>query len=358
MDVATVAWVAPSGSEAGSLAPQDHRALEEWGRARGVRLLVPGTGTTPTLPVDLSIGDRVEDELETARDAVSGLDADLAERYLARAEALLRAHPELPEGAWLMAEVEREWSIRWTRVPPRDLERAASAWRRARALDGGRQAGLGEEATATTAPEIPFVLTLNGSGEARIDGQEVAPGPLRALAGEHQLTVAREKHLVWAGWVGVTDGATLRVALPAPSPCSTEDLSRVRVDARGVQADGVRCERWIVAQPGMRDGVVYVATCRVDRCGTLLEWSVGEREPRVADARPYPGFHWPKWATCTLVGVGAAAIAGTTLALTGVFPDKGTNDAFSFGGVHEMSLRIPGSGEGSNSAGHARARPR
>jgi hypothetical protein len=341
VDAATVVWIARADAERASLPGEDERALEEWGRARGMRLSAPDSAVTPTIQVDLTVGDRVEDDLERARDASSALDADLTERYLARAEALVRAHPELPESAWLMAEVLRGWSIRWGRVPPREPERAAAAWRRARGLDGGRQAGLGEEATTTTDPDVPFALSLDGMGEARIDGARVAPGPLRATVGEHQLTVTRERHLVWAGWVDLTEGAAVRVALPSPPPCSGEELSKVTIEGHAVRADGVRCEHWVAARPGPHGGSVQVATCRVDRCGALLEWSVGGAVPWVADARPHPGFHWPAWATWTLVGVGAAAITGTTLALTGVFRESSTESPFMFGDLRVMSSRGP-----------------
>jgi hypothetical protein len=245
-----------------------------------------------------------------------------------------------------MAEVERGWSVRWGRVPPREPGRAASAWRRAHGLDGGRRAGLGEEATTTIDPDVPFWLSLDGLGEPKIDGASVIPGPLRGSVGEHQLTVTRDRHLVWAGWIEVTEGARVRVALPSPPACSSEELSRVVVQAHAVRAEGVRCENWIVAQPGPRDGVVRVATCRVDRCGALLEWSVGGADPWVADARPYPGFHWPAWAPWALVGVGAAAITGTTLALAGVFRQNATEDPFVFEGLHKMSLQLPARAEG------------
>jgi hypothetical protein len=307
----------------------------------------------PTIPVDLSVGDRVEDDLDRARDASSALDADLTERLLARAETLVRSHPELPQSAWLMAEVERGWSMRWGRVPPREPGRAAAAWRRARSLDGGRQAGLGEEATATTDAEVSFVLSLDGEGEASIDGIRVSPGPLRRTAGEHQLTVTRERRLVWADWITVTDGTAVRVALPSPPACSNEELSKVTLDAGSVRATGVQCERWIVAQPGALPGVIYVATCRIDRCGALLEWSVGEAAPWAPDARPDSRFHWPAWASWALAGMGAAAIVGTTLALTGVFHEN-ANSPFVTNGFYETSLRISAPGDAAKFEAHPR----
>ena len=80
--------------------------------------------------VDLTIADRVEKELDRAREAIAALDADVAERALARAETLLREHPELPQAAWLRAEVHRSWAARWTRVEPRDDQRAQARGRK------------------------------------------------------------------------------------------------------------------------------------------------------------------------------------------------------------------------------------
>jgi hypothetical protein len=354
VDAATVVWIAPSGADRPT---EDKRALEEWGRARGVHLSAPSSAATPAIAVDLSIGDLVEQALEKARDASSALDADLTEHFLARAESLVRAHPELPESAWLMAEVERGWSARWGRLPPIDADRASSAWRRARGLDGGRRAGLGEVAATASDFEVPFLLSLSGNADARIDGVHVAAGSLLATAGEHQLTLAREGRLVWAGWIGVTEGATVQVAVPSPPACSSEELSKVTIYGGAVRAEGTRCPRWIVAQPGPREGVLYVATCSVDHCGVLLEWSVGGTDTLIPDARPYPGFHWPAWATWTLVGVGAAAIAGTTLALTGVFPEGTIDTPFVSNGLHRMESNVPALGYATKSEAPSR-RPR
>ncbi len=318
MDAVPVVWIAPAGEADAPRPRQADRALEEWGRARGVVLSAPEAGRGPVIVSDLSVGDAVEAELEKARDATSALDADGAEQSLARAEGLLRDHPELPQGAWLMAEVERGWAMRWARVAPKEPERAAAAWRRARGLDGGRDPGLGEEATPTMAPEVAFELSFVGDGVARFDGVPVRPGPLRASAGDHQLTVTRKGRLVWAGWVGVTEGATIRLPLPEPLRCSAEELSRVHVEGRTVRSDAIQCDRWVVAEPGKKEGSVLLATCVMDRCGALLEWSIGGAGPVVGEDGGRRS-HWPAWATWTLIGVGAAAIGGVTVGLDVAF---------------------------------------
>jgi hypothetical protein len=116
-----VVWIEPAG-------PAEERALGEWALARGVRLHGPSAEEAPRIAVDLSMAERVEAELDKARDGATALDAEVTERALARAEAILRAHPELPQAAWLMAEVERGWAVRWARIEPVDRVRAARAW--------------------------------------------------------------------------------------------------------------------------------------------------------------------------------------------------------------------------------------
>ena len=157
------------------------RALAEWGRARGLRLVAPDEAGSSMLRVDLSIGDRVEKELERGDRVACALDADAAERALARADALLRANPELPHAAWLRAEVERSWAARFSRVEPTDDVRAAEAWRHAEALDGGRVAGIGETSVASR-ERVRATIVVEGAGASRVvvrlDG-----APLAASAG-------------------------------------------------------------------------------------------------------------------------------------------------------------------------------
>jgi hypothetical protein len=335
VDAVPVVWIAPAGVERPKLA--DH-ALEEWGRARGFHLSAPEPGHGPELAVDTSIADGVEAELEKARDATSALDANGAERSLARAETLLRDHPELPQGAWLMAEVERGWAMRWARVTPKQPERASAAWRHARSLDGGREPGLGEEAVSTVDPDVGFVLALDGSGDVRLDGLPAAAGTLHATAGDHQVTVTRSGRLVWADWIAVTDGATVRVALPETPRCSAEELSKVRHEGGALHADGIACDRWVVAEPWTPEGTILVATCVMDRCGALLEWRVGGAGPVI----PEDGGHrsrWPAWATWTLIGVGAAAIAGVTIGIDEAFHTSQPEGGFDVGGIKRTTRR-------------------
>jgi hypothetical protein len=332
VDSATVVWIAPAGAERPR---QAEHALDEWGRSHGLHLEAPNHETAPRLPVDQTIADGIEEELEKARDASSALDTEAVEGALASAEATLRQHPELPQGAWLMAEVERGWARRWASMPPKDPERAAAAWRRARGLDGGREPGLGEASTPTSDPEVAFEFFLDGEGNASLDGRPVSPGAGKSAPGEHQLTVTRKGVLVWAGWVGVGQGAVVRVAPPGPVPCSAEDLGHVVVDGNAaegkvVRSSGVRCPLWVLADPEGTEGRLLVTSCKMDRCGALLEWRVngaGSVVPGGAVAST-----WPAWASWTLVGVGAAAIAGVTIGIDAAFHSGAAPAPFVLGG--------------------------
>jgi hypothetical protein len=279
----------------------------------------------------MDLADRVEAELARAHDAVTAEDDAGADRALAHAEGLLRAHAELPNAAWLMAEVHRAWSSRWSRLPPHDPDRARIEWQRAAALDGGRSAGVGE-GSAPREALIDASLVLAGEGAARLDGSPVQEGALKVAPGEHQLVVVQHGAIVWADWVSFSPNATVHVAVPDPAPCSTEDLAHARLFDGTVRASAVRCASWVAAAPGPA-GSLLVATCEVGACGTVLEWS-SRLPPFVPRAGEGAAHRWPRWATWTLVGVGVAATAvGVSLAASGAFRSSPASGQFVSGGL-------------------------
>jgi hypothetical protein len=334
VDAATVVWIAADGSapqaESGVRSKEDERALEQWAGVHALRLRPPLVEASARLPFDEAIADKVEEDLEKARDASSALDADSAEHSLAEAEALLHEHPELPQAAWLMAEVERGWARRWGIVPPKDPERATAAWKRAQGLDGGRVPSVGEVAAAADETPVTFEIILDGEGEMRLDGRPVAPGKITKSPGEHQLLVTRRGVPVWASWIGIADGTVARITPPGPPPCTSEDFAKVSAVGSAVRAAGVRCELWVAAKAD-GSGKLYPAVCRQDRCSALLEWrslGTGTVVPIGAAST------WPAWATWTLVGVGAAAIAGITVGLDVAFRSGASSTTFELGGCH------------------------
>jgi hypothetical protein len=362
-DDVTVVWVAPdpASSPAGARSgPGDGRedaarALLEWARARGLRVHTANESARGALEhVDLTIADRVEKELDRAREATAALDADVAERALARAETLLREHPELPQAAWLRAEVHRGWAARWTRVEPRDDHRAQLAWQDAAALDGGRAAGIGEVAFAPRPHTTATLIVHGGSSRAlvaRLDGTELtgAPGSsgttrytLDVPAAEHQIVVSVDGETAFASWVAISESpaaspALVDVRVGSDGACGTASFGGVSADGTGgVRAGGVTCDHWVAAMPTERAGAVLVARCERDACGPFLEWRTAgglEAAPGAAPPQVRRGGAWPAWATWTALGVGAVAATTITLIATGVFESRPTEQRFVAGGV-------------------------
>ncbi len=321
---APVVWLAPSRGAA------DRHALDEWALARGVRIVTPAEGRAPELAVDLAIGDRVEDELERARDALSAHDAESTEQALARAGALLRTHPELPSAAWLMAEVHRLWSSRWHRLEPKDPARGDAAWRRGAALDGGRVAGVGEIAASDEPPAKARIVVVGAGDDATVllDGAPLSERP----AGEHVLTVTVGGTLRYAAWLSVADGAELRVRVTAAPACSTGDLESARLEGTLVRATGVACPSWLAVAP--LGGALGIAMCEAGTCGPLAEWRIGAPAVPPATATEEPTSHrWPGWATGALFVTGILVTTGVSLAAAGAFDKSRTETRFVNGGL-------------------------
>ena len=254
-----IVWQQPASEETPPL-------LRTWAESRGLRLVAPRAGGRRAIPVDPSVATKVEDALHRARELVTQHDAEGAERALATAEGLLRDHPELPQAAWLFAEVERGWAARFARLDPVDAGRAARAWRAAAALDGGREAGIGEVSAAPEAA-VPFSIETDParSGETggvtlTLDGAPIAPGAHQTRPGLHQLVARAHDVPVFAEWITVAPGATIRVALPSAEPCSAADL------ASGAPA----CPSWVTARAG-EGGAFVVRVCSAGSgCGPDL----------------------------------------------------------------------------------------
>jgi hypothetical protein len=334
MGAVTVAWVAQ--------APEDDRgpearALESWASAHGVELAPARDETPRAIVVDLRVADDVDALLDRARDAIAARDANGADAALAGAESMLRVHPELPQGAWLMAEVERTRSTRWIRVLPADTEAAGRAWTRAQALDGGRTTGIGEEA-ARTEPAVAAmtVHTVPDGAEAWLDGAAVGGATgVRTTAGPHLLQVVTRSRpaVLWARWLDLGAGPnTVDVSARGTTACSLADVSRAVLTGDAVDAQRVRCDDWIAVAPA-ESGSIRVARCGPGRCGPLLEW-----RPSPAwswtPPRPEPEAHaWPAWATWSLVGAGAVVATGVVVVASGLLQPASTETRFVTNGI-------------------------
>jgi hypothetical protein len=344
IDGATLVWLtegAPSSSPAAAPSEEARRALEAWAKARGAELTLPAAASVPPIAIDWSAGDAIEQGIARVRDALAGLDFDAAERELARAGAILRAHPELPQAAWLGAELQRAWSVRWLRAG--DEARAKSAWQRAAGLDGGREAGLGEKAFEPGAPVTARVRfageTAKGAG-LRLDGEAITPGEVKRSEGEHALAVVGENGAAtWAEWVSIAQGIDVRVPSPAPVACSRADVERARERGAVVQSAGVQCGRWVAAVAGS-DGALRVAMCARGSCDPLAPLPA-TREPPWTLPPPLPEAHakWPAWATWTLAGVGVVGAGFAIAAAAGAFKSSSPQETqFVNGGLQIHSF--------------------
>jgi len=370
---ATFVWISPEPPGAAEL-----RALSSWARTRGVTVAPPAEKHPAALAVDLAEADSIEELLDRARDAIAARDGDGVERATAAAEALLRAHPELPQSAWLMAEIERARATRWQRVPPEDAEASERAWLRAEALDGGRVAGIREVAAAgATAGALPasVSLSLPGDDAARLDGRplegvlqttvETRRGTTRSVvsvvtvAGPHVLVVTADGAPVWAGWLELAAGtSSIVVDAPTTVPCSLADLGHATpggavaravggvgaiAPATGnavpsVNAVAVACPSWLAVAAGKEPGTVRVAQCEADLCGPFADWPVAPAWTRVPPTPAVEGgeagvHRWPAWASWALAGAGVALAAGVVVVASGALLPAPNATRFVSGGL-------------------------
>lgn len=317
-------------------------ALEAWAKAHGVVL---GTPAPPIagLAIDPGVGDRIEAELEKAREAIAATDAEAVDAALARALALLDAHPELPQAAWLRAEVERSRASRWLRLAPRDEAQARAAWAAAAALDGGRVAGIGEVAAATPAKHPVTITTLGVRTPSRfvlrVDGKalparEIPDGlafDTELAPAQHQIVAIADGRVIDARWTSSFDAP---MGLEDTGSCTAADLAVVRREGSSVRAPAVSCASWLAVAAGPTPGSVVVARCAGHDCGPLSEWHVHH----VAVQPPPPSAerkHWPAWATWTLVGVGAAGATVIGIVASGALQSRATESRFTVGGLRQ-----------------------
>ena len=333
---ATLVWIAP--------APPDETqagAVHSWARERGIALADPSHAAPEALALDDRVADAIEELLASARDAVVAHDRAGADHAIEAAEARLRAHADLPQAAWLMAEVERAKSTRWRRTVPVDPEAADRAWARAEALDGGRVAGVGEPGAAAAA--VPARITVEAPAGDRvwIDGAVIPTGePAATRAGLHAVRAIWRGRTVWATWVDVPGGdSTVTLDAPGTTPCSLADTSSAHLVGGGavdaVDATGVLCPQWVAVAPGPATGTIRVALCAAGRCGPVLDW----HRPVLAMFSGTPvaaadhASRWPAWATWSLVGAGAAIAVGAGILASGVLRAPPGETIFVSGGL-------------------------
>ncbi|HEX4335121.1 MAG TPA: hypothetical protein VH062_04360 [Polyangiaceae bacterium] len=310
--------------------------LDGWARSRERQVAAPRTESElPAARHDDTAAERVEALLAEARTETYSSDASAVESALDSAEARLLEHPELPESAWLMAEIVRQRAII---VAPRDPQAAALDERRAVELGGPRATPFVASAprssrAGTPAVAAPTGTTVDDAGtptagavaldgplptdEVDVDGARVS-APRTIHDGSHHVRVLRRARLAWSGWVTVA-GADVHLAVAAPLACSTADLSPASL----ADASPVLCDDYAKARDaGPRR--IEVATCSRGVCGPWLPWSRSwgaEFEgPMHSPPKPHPVS---LWVPLTLAGVAAVIVGGFVLAEEGVFERHG-----------------------------------
>jgi len=317
--------------DTGESAKAESRAsLEAWARSRGVRLGGFVSDSRSALGYPEAVVTRVEQEVGRARDAISALDADAADAALGRAETELVAHPEVPQSAWLLAEILRTRAARAKAVAPKDEARANAALREAQGLDLGRAAGIGEPESTESEPTIDVAVEGDDDGELRIDGRPRGPerGVLHLAPGRHHVSLLVDGRPVWGAWTFATRGST--ISIPSQRvPCSREDLAKVALRGTVVVAPHARCDDFVTARKS--PSALLVARCHGEACGPLVEWRV--RLPEAPLVPHYEDRSLPTWAKVTGVTAIVVVIAGVALVGAGAFETPNETTRFSFGGV-------------------------
>jgi hypothetical protein len=300
--------------------PAGSATLAAWAEANAVRLEAPRHEVPADTAREASIAGRCETLLDQARDQLQAGDEASAGALLAEVDETLRAHPELLQAGWLMAERHRAEARLLRSTSP---DRAMDWARRADIIEGTRAAAFGETATpSASAAKIRVEIVVHGARRHEIAWDGVlSSDEISTLPGEHHLLVLRGARVAWAGWVSALAPGKIDVWVPDSPACSVEDFERVAVDA-GMKVSvpaGVRCGSWLAVSPGPRPGTLALARCQADRCepSNLLSGALAQAAAPGEPADKKGSF--PAWAAWTLAGAGVVAATSIILWRTGAF---------------------------------------
>jgi len=283
---------------------------------------------------------QIEASLEEARNAAASLEQSRALGALERAERVLREHPELPQSAWLMAEI-LEQSAEIENATPDGAASASALRKRAAALEGPRAAPFSDRAAESEGPE-PDALRVSVEGlepgdALEWDGRQT-PSPLLCAAGDHHARVLRGGRLLWAGWSTLfAEQPSVRLPVPETVACSTDDIGRGHFTAgRAVAAAHARCASYVLARA--REGGIEAALCEREQCGKVVVW-----EHPHASAAPAAATKKTIWPYALAASAGALAITGIALWQAGVFDraEPTSHEVWIFNGQkQQMGLRF------------------
>jgi len=334
-----------------SLLPTFRADLEAFAHSRLLRLEAPRENAAPYYLAAGTVSVRsnasayapdavaqIESSLEEARNAAASLEQGRAITALERAEHVLREHPELPQSAWLMAEIF-EQSASLENTAPDGAEAATALRERAAALEGPRAAPFADHALERDV-ESPTVRPISVDGlepgdTLEWDGLQTEP-PVATAAGDHHARVARAGRLMWAGWLKLNaDEHKIRLPVPETVACSTDDIGRGHFsEGRAIAAAHARCDSYVLARAHFGGGI-EVALCERERCGQVLVWESSRKADSGAAAATKSA--WPYAITAA---VGAIAVTSIVLWRTGVFDraEPGTREVWVFNGQKQMGL--------------------
>jgi hypothetical protein len=258
----------------------------------------------------------VESSLEEARNGTASLEQNRALSALERAAQLLHEHPELPQSAWLMAEV-LELSADVESTEAEGTEAGLALRKRAAALEGPRATPFSDRAPSAelAAPDTQSltVAGVESSDTLEWDGVQ-RQSPLITAAGEHHARVLRGGRLLWAGWAKVEPNeAQLRLPVPETVACSSDDLEGGHFEGgRAVPATHARCDSYVLARPRLGGGI-EAALCERTSCGNVLIWE------HAGTPAAHPETNKVIWPYAIAIGAGALAVTGLVLWRTGAF---------------------------------------
>ncbi len=312
-----VLWLATT-----DMSETQRRAVDGWAQAAGT-----ATRLAPRAPENIPYPSDIVDEIEMSLEEARTLPATDAAAVLQRARTLLFDHPEVPQAAWLLAELEALDSRTGLSTAPSPRQGGAAGGAAAPAAGGG------EPPDAASADlDLP---PLRGDDELYVDGA-LRPAVDRLGSGRHHLRLLRDGATLFSVWLAgqreaespdrAAKLASLRALL---APCSGADLMGVDTTPdRAIPAPGTSCPHWLVARPSL-DGGARLAECRRDRCGP---WSA-QPTAAASAAEPRPGPDgWPSWATWTLVGAGVVAAGAAALWATDALQREPPETTFVFTG--------------------------
>ena len=334
---AVLVWLSAS-----SLLPTFRADVDAFAQSRLLRLEAPrengaafhGSAYAPDAVA------QVESSLEEARNESASLEQSRALAALERAEHVLREHPELPQSAWLMAEI-LELSADVESSAPDGADAATALRKRAATLAGPRATPFSDRpAAATSEPDVTQLVSVAGleaNDTLEWDGRQ-SSSSVSTAAGEHHARVARSGRLLWAGWVKVGPGdAQLRLPIPETVACSSDDLGQGRfVGGYARPAPHARCDSYVLARPRTGGGI-EAALCERETCGNVVIWE-HPRAPAAAASDKKRSL----WPYAVAASAGALAITGIALWRAGAFdrPGASTSESWVFNGQKPAGFRF------------------